>query len=201
MTNQSQSAVEAFIQAELDRRYASTTVDASYALECADVVELRNYPAVPSALPATHKSLGSGYVLFEGFVDGSHVVLFQAEKVDVDRAGRNDRFVSKHGVAGYVGDTLRDVCAHIGDTDVVERAIDSYLFIDGLNWYAANPGGIVVHGRKERVVCAPQQPVAPQRVPSPVIEVSSPRTEEEVPAWLAQELGGCWEEYETVGWL
>ena len=198
-----------FIQAELEARFAGHTEQGQYALECADVEELRNYPAVDSALAATHKTLGAGYVIFEGFLNGSHVVVFQAETVDRDRPGRDGRFISKYTAAGYVSDTLKQVCEHIGDTDVVERAIDSYVYVDGFNWYAANPDALVVD--RPTATSAPVSNVTPvlERKRQRAVErakaaVTTNTFAEDVedsfcPEWMAGELAEAWSDYETFG--
>ena len=194
--------LDTFFANQLDARYAGIE-PGNYALECADVEELRNYPAVDGALRAYHRSLGEGYVIFEGAIGGSHVVIFQALNIDRDRAGRCDRFLGKHGIAGYVSETLSLACEHIEDTDVCERAVDSYVYVDGLNWYAANPDAIVVdRPATQGPPAQPPLPVAPPRDRAQTLT----HLDEEVkdiycPEWMRAELGETWSDYETFGEL
>lgn len=198
--------LDTFFANQLNARYAGIE-PGNYALECADVEELRNYPAVDGALPAYHRSLGDGYVIFEGFVDGSHIVVFQAAEIDRDRAGRDDRFIGKHGLAGYVSDTLKAVCEHIGDTDVCERAVDSYVYVHGLNWYTANPDVLVVDRPAAAASKAAVQPQPLERVRRERVEAARAtltQMDEDVedsfcPAWMNEELAETWSDYETHG--
>lgn len=198
------SSVETFIASQLNALYAGVELG-NYALECADVEELRNYPAVDGALPAYHRSLGEGFVIFEGSVGGSHVVVFQAKNIDRDRAGRCNRFLGKHGVEGYVSETLAAVCDAIGDTDVCERAIDSYVYIDGNNWYAANPEAIVVDrpATDNPVVAVPVLERKRQRSAQRAIDTLTQEREnvkdDFCPEWMMGELAEAWSDYETFG--
>lgn len=202
MTN----SIQNFIAAELDRRFAQYEDNGAYAMEASDCEELRNYPAIDSAMPAMHKNLGDGYVLFDGLVGGTHVILFQAANIDRDRAGRCGRFVAKHGVAGYVTQTLKDVCDFIGDTDVVERAIDSYLLMDAENFYAANPGVLEVDRPTASTPVSAPVPVlerkraaAAQRAVERVTLSTEDVKDDFCPEWMRDELGEAWSDYETFG--
>lgn len=196
--------LDTFFANQLDARYAGIE-PGNYALECADVEELRNYPAVDGALRAYHRSLGEGYVIFEGAIGGSHVVIFQALNIDRDRAGRDDRFIGKHGLAGYVSDTLKAVCEHIGDTDVCERAVDSYVYVHGLNWYTANPDVLVVDRPATQAPVVQPKPLERARLERvEAARAALTHSDEDVedsfcPAWMSSELAETWSDYETHG--